>query len=186
MYEILSKVLALAAASFWTFSASAASNSISASIDLRPGLGHGLKLKREGKAFKPESPIITLEFQDPRKRRQIKRILTDPNFFPNKGSYSDFWIVSTLKTRHGKPASETALCDWNSTKTVASCFVECDGGGYEIRAKGTKHSYANFILNLTDRVRIAAEEENCSGEGAAYELEWEALEPFPFPIRLSD
>jgi hypothetical protein len=150
-------------------------NVIEGSVDLGSHLGKELITERNGKSYTLTDKIVGVEFVDPRKRGEIRPIIFDPVFSPPQSDYADFWLTTTVQLAQDKSLTETALCYWNKTKTVATCSIECGGGQYEIIADRAKTNLEN--LNLILRVRSLGDyhgfslgDWGCSGEDTSYQL----------------
>jgi len=156
-----------------------AKNRISASTTWTPAQLSGLEFAppnyRQGR--------IGLAFEDPRKGQAIEKIIFDPTFKPKRqmpdgSSVSDFFLSTIIKSpKTGKYIRETAFCDWNDVKAVATCIIEDDGGRFEISAvpQGAKLKLSFVVrsLGLYHGFRIAE-------EGAP------SQEPSPIDVKLKD
>jgi hypothetical protein len=99
---------------------------------------------------------VALEFSDPRKGDEIEKIVLDPTFkpkhqMPDGTSVSDFFLDTIIKSpKSGAKIRETALCDWDQAKSVATCSIEDDGGRFQIAvaSRSEKLSLVFVVLSL--------------------------------------
>src|SRR3984893_8842862 len=84
---------------------------------------------------------VDLTFKDSRGNGEIEKILLDPQYRPGNASNADFWVETTITSPvSNKKVSETALCYWNTDKSIALGSIEDDGGRLVIVAEGVTDS----------------------------------------------
>jgi hypothetical protein len=113
---------------------------------------------------KYRQPNVGLVFSDPRKQDQIQKIMFDPNFKPSRElpdghggqmGYFDFFAQTSIKSpASDRKISETADCNWNDDKSMATCVIEDDGGRFQIEAQrnttGAQKTALTFVLRQID------------------------------------
>jgi hypothetical protein len=103
---------------------------------------------------------VGLVFADPRGGGEIEKILFDPAFRPKKRpSEADFFVETIIKsTKTKKDISENASCDWNDDKSVAECWIEDDGGAFQIttfsRSRDSKSADLHFVIQPKGEYKI--------------------------------
>jgi len=116
--------------------------------------------------FSPDSfkqTRVGLVFTDPRRAGEIEKILFAAVFKPQKRPLeADFLVeIITKSTKTKKDISENVSCDWNDDKSAAECWIENDGGAFNIttssRALDSQSAVLNFVIQPNDVLRIAAE-----------------------------
>jgi len=109
---------------------------------------------------------VRLIFTDPRGSGEIEKILFDARFKPPKKPLeADFFVeIITKSTKTKKDISQNASCDWNENKSAAECWIEDDGGAFNIntssRALDATSAVLNFVIQPDNEykvLRIAAE-----------------------------
>jgi hypothetical protein len=106
---------------------------------------------------------VGLVFTDPRRAGEIEKILFAAVFKPQKRPLeADFLVeIITKSTKTKKDISENASCDWNDDKSAAECWIENDGGAFNIttssRVLDSQSAVLNFVIQPNDVLRIAAE-----------------------------
>jgi hypothetical protein len=123
---------------------------IKASADLSPNLAQ-LTVTRDDQPIELTDGKLRLVFSDPRQHNEIERILLDPHYRPGTPQAADFFtetkvmspVTSTL-------APETALCNWDVPKNIATCEIEDDGGRFQIVAKrrDTSLQASEFVFRI--------------------------------------
>jgi len=119
--------------------------------------------------FSPDSfkqTRVVLVFTDPRRADEIEKILFDARFKPQKKPLeADFTVeIVTKSMKTKKDIGQSASCDWNDNKSVAECWIEDDGGAFNIttssRALDSRSAVLSFVIQPNDALRIAAEKGN--------------------------
>jgi hypothetical protein len=116
--------------------------------------------------FSPDSfkqTRVGLVFSDPRRAGEIEKILFAATFKPPKKPLEADFVVEiitkSIKTK--KDIGQSASCDWNENKSAAECWIEDDGGAFNIttssRAADSQSAVLNFVILPNDVLRIAAE-----------------------------
>lgn len=128
-----------------------AGNELAASFTWTDNQLASLGFSRNGQPIAFAQHEIDLTFKDPRGNGEIQKILLDPQYRPGNASNADFWVQTTIisPVSH-KKVSETALCYWNSDKSIAVGSIEDDGGRLVIVAEDVtdelKTSRFSFLI----------------------------------------
>jgi peptidoglycan hydrolase-like protein with peptidoglycan-binding domain len=110
-----------------------------------------LTFSRSGTPIVFTGHTIDLNFKDPRGNGEIQKILLDPQYHPGNASTADFFLETTITSPvSNQRVSETALCNWNSDKSIAVGTIEDDGGRLVIVAESVtdelKTSRFSFLI----------------------------------------
>lgn len=127
-------------------------NTLNATVSTNSPL---LIFKNDDQQFDPPDKTITLKFEDPRNRGEIVRILFDPTYIPDPTDpvNADFWISTAFRSPStGELRTQSALCTWNSDKSVAECQIEDDGGRYQliVRQRGSNQTDTRIDLRVAE------------------------------------